>query len=102
MWLVALYDCPTATREQRRAYTRFHTLLLQENFIQHQFSVYIRHFSTLAAAQAEVERLKNTVPEEGHVAFYFLTDKQYGMTREFFGKDATIKKPSEPAQIEMF
>lgn len=102
MWLIAAYDCPVSTREARRAYQRFHSLLLEENFSQHQYSLYVRHFPTMAAAQAEADKLGKAVPEDARVAFYFITDKQYGMTREFFGKEPTNKKPSKPLQIELF
>ncbi len=102
MWLIAVYDCPVTTVEQRRAYTRFRRCLLKVNFIQHQFSVYARHFPTLAAAEAMIRRLQPAVPEGAHVAFFLLTDKQYGMTREFFGAVKTRKRPSEPLQIELF
>jgi CRISPR-associated protein Cas2 len=102
MWLVALYDCPVKTPQQRKAYQQFHTLLLQENFVQHQFSVYVRHFPTLSTAEAEVRRIGGHVPSEAQLSCFFLTDKQYGMTREFFGSSPTRKKPSKPLQIELF
>lgn len=90
------------TKEEIRAYTQFRKQLLQENFIQHQYSVYLKHFPTMAAAQAEIDRLKSAVPEGAHVAFFMLTDKQYGMTREFFGKNAKKIAPDAPEQIELF
>ena len=102
MWLIAAYDCPVSTREARSAYQRFHTLLQEENFSQHQYSLYVRHFPTLAAAQAEAEKLGKAVPDGARAAFYFITDKQYGMTREFFGAQPTEEKPSKPQQIELF
>jgi CRISPR-associated protein Cas2 len=102
MWLIAVYDCPVTTQEQRTAYSRFRRCLLEQNFIQHQFSVYARHFPTMSAAEAMIKRLQPAIPEGAHVAFFLLTDKQYGMTKEFFGVISTRKKPSEPAQIELF
>ena len=102
MWVLAVFDVPVQTKEERRAYTNFRKMLLKDNFIQHQYSVYLKHFPTMATAQAEIGRLKPAVPEEGHVAFFMLTDKQYGMTREFFGKNATKRAPDEPDQIELF
>ena len=75
---------------------------MRENFIQHQYSVYLKHFATMSAAQAEIDRLKPAVPEGAHVAFFMLTDKQYGLTREFFGKNAKKIAPDAPEQIELF
>lgn len=102
MWVLAVFDVPVQTKEERRAYTHFRKKLLKDNFIQHQYSVYLKHFPTMATAQSEIDRLKPAVPEDGHVAFFMLTDKQYGMTREFFGKNATKRVPDEPDQIELF
>lgn len=101
MWVLAVYDTPVATAEDRRAYTRFRKLLLRQNFVQHQFSVYLRHCPTLATAHALIDRVVPGLPDSAHVAFFLLTDKQYGMTREFFGSQKVEKKPSEPRQIEL-
>lgn len=102
MWLIAVYDCPVTTVDDRRSYNRFRRSLLKQNFVRHQFSVYARHFPTKAAADAMIERLKPLVPEGAHVAFFLLTDKQYTMTREYYGKAPIRKRPSEPLQIELF
>ena len=32
MWLFAMFDLPVKTKQQRRAYSRFRNLLLQEGF----------------------------------------------------------------------
>lgn len=102
MWVMALYDAPVTTAEGRRAYTFFRKLLLKNNFVQHQFSVYLRHCPTFAAADSLIDRLVPGVPEGAHVSFYLFTDKQYGMTREFYGKKKTRKRPSEPRQVALF
>lgn len=102
MWVMALYDAPMTTPKGRKAYTRFRKLLLKYNFVQHQFSVYLRHCATFAAADALINRIVPGIPENAHVSFYLLTDKQYGMTREFYGRRNTKKRPSEPLQVELF
>ena len=40
MWVLAVFDVPVQTIEERRAYTTFRKMLLKDNFIQHQYSVY--------------------------------------------------------------
>ena len=102
MWLIAVFDCPVKTKIQRRAATHFRKCLLKENFIQYQYSIYLRNFATLSAADAQVERLKYNVPLGGHVAFFQLTDKQYGMTREFLGRNSTKRAPKIPNQLQLF
>lgn len=102
MWVLAVFDTPVKTREHRRAYRKFRNNLLRNNFIQHQFSVYLRHCPTIASARALVARIRGSIPPSGHVAFYFLTDKQYGMTLEFSGNEHTEKRPQAPEQVELF
>lgn len=102
MWVIAVYDCPMIEREERRDYALFRKSLLQENFVQLQNSLYVRHFPTMAVAEATIQRLRAGIPAGAQVAFFLVTDKQYGMTREFFGPKPTRKKPDLPEQIELF
>ncbi|MDX8410935.1 MAG: CRISPR-associated endonuclease Cas2 [Mariprofundaceae bacterium] len=102
MWVIAMFDLPTDTKEARKRYTQFRKRLLKNGFGQLQYSIYIRHCATFAKAEALVEKLGPTSPAEGHVIFFYLTDKQYGMTREFFGSKRTKKRPDMMAQVEMF
>ncbi len=102
MWVIAVYDCPMTTDEERHDYTVFRKRLLQENFAQLQYSLYVRHFPTMAVAEATIQRLKQHIPPNAEVAFFLVTDKQYAMTREYFGPKSTNKKPDAPEQIELF
>ncbi|HUW78660.1 MAG TPA: CRISPR-associated endonuclease Cas2 [Candidatus Nanopelagicaceae bacterium] len=102
MWLIAVFDCPVKTKPQRKAATNFRKSLLKENFMQYQYSIYLRHFPTLASANAEIELLKYGVPKGGNVSFFILTDKQYGMTREFLGHISIKRAPMAPDQLQLF
>ena len=102
MWVIAVYDCPMVEREERHDYTVFRRSLLQENFFQLQNSLYLRHFPTMAVAEAMIQRIRLGIPAGAQVAFFLVTDKQYGMTREFFGNKSTRKKPNMPEQVELF
>jgi CRISPR-associated protein Cas2 len=102
MWLVLVYDCPTLTAEARHDYTNFRNTLLRENFVQLQKSVYVRHYPTMAAAESAIARLSKGVPTDAQAAFFMITDKQYGLTREFFGPRSTESKPDLPEQIGLF
>ena len=102
MWLVLVYDCPTTTPGARHDYSTFHKDLLRQNFVQLQKSVYVRHYPTMAAAEAAIARLSGGIPEEAAVAFFMITDKQYGLTREFFGPKSSKKKPDVPEQVGLF
>lgn len=102
MWVIAVYDCPMTTHEARKAYTEFRKNLLRENFVQLQNSLYVRHFPTKLTADACIHRLKTGIPKAASVAFFIVTDKQYAMTREYFGTNETQKRPDEPQQIQIF
>lgn len=102
MWVIAVYDCPMTSAEARHDYSVFRRSLLQENFFQLQNSLYVRHFPTMATAEAVIHRLKTHIPDEAQVAFFLVTDKQYGMTKEFFGRKPSQNRPDEPEQIALF
>ena len=40
MRMILMFDMPTDTAEERKAYRKFRKFLLSEGFIMHQFSVY--------------------------------------------------------------
>lgn len=102
MWVICVYDCPMTDSEARHNYSVFRRCLLQENFVQLQNSLYVHHFPTLSVGQATIMRLRQHVPPGAQVAFFIVTDKQYGMTLEFFGHALTRKKPNQPEQVELF
>ena len=102
MWVICVYDCPMTDAEARHDYSVFRRYLMQENFVQLQNSLYVHHFPTLAVGEATILRLRNHIPAGAQVAFFIVTDKQYGMTREFFGTAPTRKKPGLPEQVELF
>ena len=60
------------------------------------------HCPTFPAAQAMADRVTAAAPPKAHVVCFFLTDKQYGMTREHFGRERTQKMPPKPLQTELF
>ena len=102
MWVICVYDCPMIDSGARHDYTVFRKYLLRENFIQLQNSLYIHHFPTLATGEATIIRLRPHIPKGAQVAFFIVTDKQYGMTKEFYGTNMASKKPKMPEQIELF
>lgn len=92
MWVIAVYDCPMIEAEERRDYTLFRKTLLQANYVQMQKSLYARHFPTMSAAEASIQRLRFGIPAGTKVAFFLVTDKQYAMTCEFFRPQTNEKK----------
>ena len=99
MWLIVAFDVKTQTPEQVKSYSQFRKKLIQKGFVMMQYSVYLRHFTTYQKAKAQAARIQYTVPDNGKVSCLFLTDKQYGMTINFYGKnkdsEAILKKPEQ-------
>ncbi len=97
MWLLITFDLPTKTKTEIKCYTQFRKLLLEENFMQMQFSVYIKHFPTVEIARNTAKRIGNLTPPRGKTSFFLITDKQFGMCLNFYGNmqvsdDKTIQK----------
>jgi len=101
MWVVTLFDLPMNTKRARKDYTRFRKCLLNDGFAKMQFSVYVRHCASEENADVHVQRIQNTLPDDGEVRIINITDKQFERMRIFWGKR---RKPPElpPNQLELF
>lgn len=101
MWVIAMFDLPTDTPTERKAYAQFRKRLLDDGFTMMQYSVYMRHCASIENAAVHVARMGANVPAEGEVRFLTITDNQFGRIRTYVGKKR--KKPSlSPSQLELF
>ncbi|HOI30881.1 MAG TPA: CRISPR-associated endonuclease Cas2 [Melioribacteraceae bacterium] len=101
MWILVFFDLPTETPKERKSYTRFRKELMKDGFSMFQFSIYVRHCSSRENKNVHVKRVRQLLPEKGHVGILSVTDKQFSMMEIFYGK----KKESgfvEPHQLELF
>lgn len=101
MWVLVLFDLPTETKKDRKAYTKFRKKLMDDGFNMFQFSIYMRHCPSRENADVHIKRVKSFLPEKGHVGIFQFTDKQFGMIELFYGKAATTAAPPSQ-QLEMF
>lgn len=101
VWLYVMFDLPVETKTQRRRAAQFRKNLLKDGFGMHQFSVYIRHCASYAAADVHIGRVKNMVPDEGSVSILKVTDKQFENTIHIVGRKAK-PPPAAPLQLEFF
>jgi len=101
MWVFAMFDLPTDTKEARRSYTHFRKNLLKDGFTMLQYSVYIRHCSSEENAVVHFDRVKAFLPDDGEVRLVTITDKQFERMASFWGK---MRKPGprKPCQLELF
>ncbi len=101
MWLIAMYDLPVETIENRRDYTRFRKALVKDGFIMLQFSVYARFIASEEAADAHRKTVKSCIPPYGQVRLMAVTDHQFAKMEVFYGKKP--QKPEDiPEQILLF
>lgn len=101
MWVLAMFDLPTDTKQARREYTLFRKMLLGDGFTQMQYSVYARHCPSKENAQVHVDRIERNLPSDGEVRVITITDKQFERMHIFWGK---MRKPPErgPCQLQLF
>lgn len=101
MWLIVLFDLPTETKRDIRAYTMFRKNLIRDGFTMFQFSSYIRHCASMENAEVHKRRVRAYLPPHGKVGMLCLTDKQFGDMELYFGKKP--EPPNAPGQqLELF
>lgn len=77
MRMILMFDMPTETAEERKAYRKFRKFLLSEGFIMHQFSVYSKLLLNNTANKAMIGRLKVNNPKKGNITLLTVTEKQF-------------------------
>jgi CRISPR-associated protein Cas2 len=93
MWMLAMFDLPVETKENRRHYTRFRNALMKDGFMMLQYSVYARYVVSEEAAEAHRKIVRSVIPPLGQVRLVALTDHQFGKMEVFYGR-----KPREPEE----
>ena len=98
VWVIVLFDLPTDTNADRRAYRKFRKFLLSDSFIQMQYSVYIRHCASDENATVHSARVKKALPPDGEVRIFRITDRQFGRIEVYYGRK---RRPPEQAPEQL-
>ena len=77
MRLLLMFDMPTDTASDRKAYRKFRKFLINEGFIMHQFSIYSKILLNDTANKAMLARLKQINPQRGLITLLNVTEKQF-------------------------
>jgi CRISPR-associated protein Cas2 len=101
MWLLVLFDLPTDTKKDRKAYADFRKKLLKDGFNMFQFSVYMRHCASRENTEVHKKRVKAALPPRGKIGLLPLTDKQFGDMEIYYGTQY-VPPPTEGYQLELF
>lgn len=101
MWILVLFDLPTETKKDKKAYALFRKNLQRDGFTMFQFSIYVRHCASQENAAVHIRRVKSFLPEYGNVGIICITDKQFANIELFYGKKPL--PPEAPGQqLELF
>ena len=101
MWVLVLFDLPTVTKKEKKAYSDFRKNLQRDGFTMFQFSIYVRHCASQENAEVHIKRVKSFLPEHGQIGIMCITDKQFGDIELFYGKK--VQPPNTPGQqLELF
>lgn len=101
MWVMVLFDLPTTTEPERKAYTAFRGFLLDNGFEMAQYSVYIKHTSSKKAVEAVIRKVESAMPPDGKVDILQFTDKQYENIVCLRGRRRDSPKQN-PTQLVLF
>ena len=101
VWLIAMFDLPTKTKQERRDYALFRKNLEKDGFVMHQYSVYCRFCASLEAREVHVKRVKSFMPRKGRLSIITITDKQYSGIINIWG-EIEQKVQKRPVQLEFF
>jgi CRISPR-associated protein Cas2 len=96
-----MFDLPTETKKERKAYAEFRKKLIRDGFTMFQFSMYIRHCASRENAAVHQKRVKNFLPEYGSVGILSVTDKQFGQM-EIFRCRKHVETQTPFLQLELF
>ena len=77
MRLLLMFDMPTDTASDRKAYRKFRKFLINEGFIMHQFSVYSKILLNDTANKAMLARLKQNNPQRGLITLLNVTENNF-------------------------
>lgn len=92
MRLLVFFDLPVKTKKDRKAYTKFRKLLLDNGFVMLQFSVYVRICLGDDMAQAHEAHIQRHLPPRGHVRTLMITNKQYERMKILLGNETSEEK----------
>ena len=77
MRMILMFDMPTDTTDERKAYRKFRKFLISEGFIMHQYSIYSKLLLNNSANKTMIDRLQENNPKKGSITLLTVTEKQF-------------------------
>jgi CRISPR-associated protein Cas2 len=102
MRMMVLFDLPTVTKTERRAYTLFRRFLLNDGYDMIQYSIYGRILNGNDAEEKHMNRLVANLPPAGSIRVLTVTEKQYASMKLLVGLPLFQEKQVNAQQILLF
>lgn len=77
MRILCMFDLPTETKKEQRAYRMFRKELLANGFVMLQYSIYYRIVPNRSAGKKYETILKRMIPRVGEVRLLYVSEKQF-------------------------
>ena len=75
--LLCMFDLPSETKEEKRAYRIFRKHLLENGFVMLQYSIYYRSLPNRSALKKYESILKLHLPQGGNVRLLYVSEVQF-------------------------
>lgn len=92
VWSLVMFDVPTKTKDQVRAYTRLHKELLYLGFNHLQHSVYARYVPFVEPIAGIYKCIKAVCPPGGDIRMIFISDNQWGKQVRIYNEEVENQK----------
>lgn len=86
MRIIVFFDLPTETAKDRKIYSKFRKLLINEGFIMLQESVYAKLALNNSIANSIKEKIHKNKPPKGIVQMLIITEKQFSSIEYIVGE----------------
>lgn len=92
MRILVFFDLPTATKIERKEYSKFRHFLLKSGYDMLQFSVYCRICKGQDTAERYMSHLETHLPPKGNIRAMTVTNTQYEKMKILIGIDKKEEK----------
>ena len=92
MKLICMFDLPTDTNEEKKAYRNFRRGLLENGFFMIQYSIYVRTCPNRVFAKKYSTKLKTIAPNNGNIRLITVTEKQYNDMELIVGSKLDVEE----------
>lgn len=100
MRVMIFFDLPTETAKERKNYSKFRKMLIDEGFIMMQESVYSKLALNNSVVKSIKEKINKNKPPKGIVQLLIITEKQFSEIEYIVGeKDTEILDNTERLTI---